>query len=119
MEPSRDRPAFVSPDAPPQHGLSLNQNQPASELFPGVSADAASGPKIFANRAPVDLPDEFPGVVPEFVSRRKAEALPKLQPAPESKGFDEDAVWASGFWMGVFALLLGGAIGAALGWWLP
>jgi hypothetical protein len=58
----------------------------------------------------VDLPDEFPGVVPEFRSRRKAEALPKLRPAESAKGFDaslSDSGWYRGFLCGVFAAIGG------------
>lgn len=49
--------------------------------------DPGSGPTIFANRSPIDVPDDFPGVIPQFRSRRGAEALPKLRPAEAAKGF--------------------------------
>lgn len=89
MEPSRDRPAFV----PPQ-----------------------DGPTVFSNRPPVDLPDEFPGVVPQFRSRSGAGASAKLRPGDGAKGFGRglpDTVWYGGFLCGV-AATLGGIVCLAL-----
>jgi hypothetical protein len=104
MEPSRNRPVFISPDAVPQDGLPRDNNPDAAEKFQGSIGEVSLGPTIHANRSPVDLPDEFPGVVPEFRSRRKAEALPKLRPAESAKGFDWGA-WQWGFLTGTFAML--------------
>ena len=113
MEPSRARPAFVSPDAAAQDGLPRSGNPSISELFPEtVGEDPPPGPSGFANRSPIDVPDDFPGVVPTFKTRRKAEALPSLRPAEGAKGFDPTwcrqlarADWHRGFRCGVVACL--------------
>ena len=54
-----------------------------------------------------DTPDPV-GDVPIFRSRRKADGLQKLRPAPRSNGFDL-------FWLGVIACGVGAGI-AALIW---
>jgi len=123
MQPDRARPAFISPEATPQPGLTRDLNQPASEMFRGISAD---GPTSAANRAPIDVPDDFPGVVPKFVSRRKAEVLPKLRPVEAAKGFDPSwcrrlawADWMAGFRWGVVATVGGACLVLALAVGMP
>lgn len=75
--------------------------------------------------APLDLPDDPPNVLPVFVSRRKAEALPSLRPTVQSNGFDQSwcrrlarADWQAGFRWGVAAtvggLCLVGALAVAV-----
>lgn len=73
--------------------------------------------------APPDLPDEVPNVVPVFVSRRKAEQLPSLRPAPSSNAFDQSwcrrlarADWQAGFRWGVLATVGGLCVMVALFW---
>lgn len=76
---------------------------------------------------PPDLPDDPVDLMPVFTSRRKAEKLPSLRPAPQSKGLDADrgfcralarADWHRGFRWGVVATLGGACLVAALavGW---
>ncbi len=71
---------------------------------PDAIGEVSLGPTIFSASAPVDLPDDFPGVVPVFVSRRKADSLPVLRPVAETKGFDWSA-WRRGFVQGILTIL--------------
>lgn len=81
---------------------------------PVPSQEREAGPSIWDNRLPPDLPDEVQAVVPEFKSRRKAETLPNLRPAPRSNELDPSwcralarADWHRGFRWGVVATVGG------------
>lgn len=70
---------------------------------------------------PPDLPDDPVDVMPVFTTRRKAEKLPPLRPAPPSNGFDPSwdrhlarAGWHRGFLWGVFAVVGGLCLVVAL-----
>ena len=82
-----------------------------------------------ARPTPPDLPVEPANVMPVFTSRRKAEKLPSLRPAVQSKGLDTGvergfcrrlarADWHRGFRWGVIATLGGVCLVAplAVGW---
>lgn len=92
--------------------------EPAPKPEPTRSGDVSSQGR---DLLPPDLPDEVDGVVPEFRSRRKAELLPPVRPAPRSKALDPTwckplahADWQAGFRWGVTAAVGGMSLMVAL-----